>query len=584
MPSRKKTPKKPSKSSKSSSKKSSSKSSALPIIKPFRGIRYNVKKIPDLAKVTAPPYDVISPAGQKALYDRHPNNIIRLILGYQNPQDTESDNRYTRAEKDFEVWEKEGVLKREIKSSFYLYEQEFEIPGKGRFKRRGFLATRLLEDFGKGGIRPHEKTLAGPKADRLLLTKACKANLSPIFGLYADPKKQLTPYLAKYFSTKPTSEFRDDEGIAHRLWVVQDEELFEKANKLIGSKPLFIADGHHRYETALNYRNEEIKQPYDKPDSLHRYVMMFFSDMSDPGLLILPTHRVLHHWKGFDFAKLKKALSASFDIASFAKKDEFLQALKKAGQKKLQAFGMLAASKVDPAFYVLTLTDKKRNAIPALKKVSPASRPVDTVVLHKGILEALLKMKEEEQIDPRYMEFVKDENDAIAARDREGTNVVFLLSAPRMDVLSGVVEAGEVLPPKTTYFYPKLASGLVINPLTNDAANELGDTPLLDMVVAEPHDVLTLYDPIWKRGWKAIVVFPEDNSVDPIVWKEMQQILKAKALPDGTPVTALSLIVPRREDAVILRAKALAEGFACVAYPQAHPVWGKNTFWEVHED
>jgi len=427
-----------------------------PIIAPFRGTRYHLTQVEDLSKVTAPPYDVISPEGQKKLYDRDPHNIIRLILGYQRPDDNDQNNRYTRSAADLKAWVESGVLAREREPSFYLYEQHFSaktLDGEKTFIRRGFLALRRLEEFGKG-IRPHEKTLAGPKADRLLLTKSCRANLSPVFSLYSDPEGRLSDLMRKHFEKPPVADFADDDGVRQRLWAVSDPELFRKTNEIVGAKSLFIADGHHRYETAVAYRNFLREQNPNAPeDASFNYVMMFFSEMSDPGLLILPTHRVLHDWPGFDAASFEKSLREWFEIGVFSSDQEeaFLEKLQAVGRVGGHAFGMALAGRKD--FQLLILKENRKAEV----------SQVDTAILHQILLKGMLGLKEDDEKDPRFMRFVKDLQESIAARREPHVNAVFLVNPTPMQVLRDVAEQGQILPPKTTFFYPKLVSGLVLN-------------------------------------------------------------------------------------------------------------------------
>jgi len=447
--------------------------SPFPVIAPFRGLRYDLSSgAVDPAKVTAPPYDVINDAGQQRLYERDPHNVVRLILGRQFPGDAETDNRYTRAAADLAAWVRDGVLRRDAEPSFYLYEQEFALKDGARHVRRGFLALRRLEDFGKaesgkGMIQPHEKTLAGPKADRLLLMKSCHANLSPIFSLYSDSERILGRLLAPHFQKPPLADFADEDDVRQRLWRVSDTELFRKTDEIVGRKNLFIADGHHRYETALAYREWMRSRPegaHAPEDASFNYVLMFFSDMEDPGLVILPTHRVLHDWPGFDARAFKEKLAALFGATAFPEGDEaLLQALKREGARGSQAFGLALPGE---APVLLTLPRQRRDAIPALREVPAASRAVDTLILHRVIYRDLLGLKEEDDKDPRFMTFVKDAREALEALKDARTNAVFLLNTTPMNVLKGVVETGMVLPPKTTFFYPKLLSGLVFNPLS----------------------------------------------------------------------------------------------------------------------
>lgn len=440
--------------------------SSIPIIAPFRGLRYNPGKISDLSRVTAPPYDVISPEGQRRLYERDPHNIVRLILGYQHPSDTDADNRYTRAAADLNQWTREEVLVRDDAPSFYLYEQHFEvekIEGRRKYIRRGFLALRRLEKFedesGRGSVRPHEKTLSGPKADRLLLFKSCHANLSPIFSLYSDREGSIAAILKPYFDTVPLADFTDEQSVRHRLWKVSDRELFRKANSIIGTKSLFIADGHHRYETAVNYCDwMRGRHPDAPPTAPFRYVMMFFSEMSDPGLLILPTHRVLHDWPGFDLSALEKRLEDWFEISRHPRTDEkgLVRILEEGGKQGRHLFGMGVPGRDN--ILLLTLRREKESRV----------SKVDTAILHNVIFREMLGMSEDDQKDPRYLRFVKDTREALTASGEAGVNCVFITNAPPMPVLEEVVAEGKVLPPKTTFFYPKLVSGLVLNQIRPD--------------------------------------------------------------------------------------------------------------------
>ena len=426
--------------------------SGIPTIAPFRGVRYDPQKIADFRLVTAPPYDVISEIQQNRLYERSPYNVVRLILGRQYPADTEENNRYTRAVSDFKSWLQSGVLIRDPEPSVYLYEQSFEvfeIRGQGRFTRRGFLALRRLEEFEKGRIRPHEKTLSGPKADRLLLIKACGANFSPIFSLYSDPDHQWTNLLEPFFKIPSQVDFSDDEGIRHRLWRVSDPALFQKMNEILGGKNLFIADGHHRYETAIAYRDWMKKQfPHSTDDAAFNYVMMFFGEMSDPGLIILPTHRVLQNWPGFDAGNFKERLKEFFDFKTFAKdrKEAFLSELSNLRDRR--AIGILFPQ--EPGHHLI---------IP-----KPAAfQSIDTAILHQTIFRDVLKFKDEDEKDPRHLRFIKEMEEGFEALKDPQVNCVFLMNCPRMEDLRKVVESGQILPPKTTYFYPKLITGLVMN-------------------------------------------------------------------------------------------------------------------------
>lgn len=440
-------------------------STETPLIAPFHGVHYHPKKISDFSKVTAPPYDVISESFQKKLYETSPYNIVRLDLGLQFSTDNDQDNRYTRAAEDLQSWLKEGILTRDEKPSYYLYEQRFEVEGKGHFQRRGFFALRRLEEFNKGNILPHEKTLSGPKADRLLLMKSTRSNLSSIFSLYSDPEQKMSDLLRPYFNTDPILHFVDDHQIEHRLWGVSDPMLFQKTNEILGKKKLFIADGHHRYETGITYRNWRKGQEPHTPDERagYHYIMMFFAEMSDPGLLILPTHRVLQNWPGFDKSDFRRQLSHYFDIQIFKadQKEVFLKALQ--ASEKDHAFGILLPGETE--MLLMTLSRQKGGDIPCLEGLPVSLREVDTAILHESIFRGILKLGDDDEKNPKFLRFVKDTEEALKARHESRVNCVFIMNCPQMDVLKKVAEEGLILPPKTTYFYPKILTGLVLNQL-----------------------------------------------------------------------------------------------------------------------
>ena len=254
----------------------------MAIIKPFRGLRYNQDIIADVSAVMTPPYDVISPQEQDRYYQRHPSNIIRLDLGKDLSGDTEKENKYTRAAEIFDTWKKNGILKQEDAPAIYVYEQEFFADNQW-FVRRGFLSLVKLEPFDKGYIYPHEQTLPGPKADRLKLTQSCQANLSSIFALFPDENNTVDTYLSTMTVAKPTMNFVDDNGVKNRLWVIKEKQAVDTLVTLMKEKPLFIADGHHRYETSLVYKEQMRKDNGKLRDDLpFDYVMMVCVSMSNP--------------------------------------------------------------------------------------------------------------------------------------------------------------------------------------------------------------------------------------------------------------------------------------------------------------
>src|SRR3972149_4062903 len=286
----------------------------MAIIKPFCGLRYNKEIIADMSSVVTPPYDVISPEGQERYYQIHPNNIIRMDFGKDFSGDTKKTNKYTRAAEFLSNWRKQGILKQEDAPAIYIYDQEF-LSGNRWQVRRGFVALVKLEPFDKGYIYPHEQTLPGPKADRLKLTQSCQANLSSIFALFPDGNSEVDRYLSAMAVTKPEIDFTDDTGVKNKLWVIKEKQTIDRLVTLMKEKPLFIADGHHRYETSLAYKEQMRKEDGTLKDDLpFDYVMMVCVSMSNPGLKILPAHRLLRNIDERCFERIIPTLKESFHV------------------------------------------------------------------------------------------------------------------------------------------------------------------------------------------------------------------------------------------------------------------------------
>src|SRR3989304_4532133 len=264
----------------------------MPEIQAFRGIRYNLGHVGSLSDVVSPPYDVIGPELQDELYKKHPCNFIRIDLNRIEPgDDDEQDNRYTRAGRFLKKWQSEGVLFTEADPAVYIYYQDFEYAGT-KYTRRGFLARQRVSPFDEGQVFPHEETMSGPKLDRLMLMVVCKANLSPIFGLYPDPDKEAEKLLDQSVADKTPLGAPDKQGVVHRIWPVTELPVISAITALIGPKPIFIADGHHRYETSCKYRDEVYDSGFLSPNHSANYTLMMFVAMEDPGLIVMPTHRL----------------------------------------------------------------------------------------------------------------------------------------------------------------------------------------------------------------------------------------------------------------------------------------------------
>ncbi len=297
----------------------------MAMVVPFRGISYDQGKIGDLRQVVAPPYDVISPPEQEALYQRHPQNVVRLILNKERPQDHPQDNRYTRAAALYSAWQKENILARAPQPQFYFLQEEFSAsilpPGQrasasGSSVRRGFIGLIRLEEYSARVVLPHEKTQTKPRADRLALMEACQANFSQIFSLYTDEEGAMVPIYERVFSSGPPSmDVTDSEGVRRRLWMASDPAVLQRVREIMRTKEIFIADGHHRYETALAYREGQRKKfPNGTGRETYNFTMMYFAAMEDPGVFILPTHRVVYNLENFAADSFLDQLRSDFSV------------------------------------------------------------------------------------------------------------------------------------------------------------------------------------------------------------------------------------------------------------------------------
>jgi len=417
------------------------------IIRPFRGIIYDEKKVGDLTKVLAPPYDVISPSEQKFYHQLHPYNIIRIILGEEYPADTEEENRYTRARNYFKKWLSSGILVKEKVPAIYVYEQEYHFEER-RIRRRGFIVLMRLEKFGSGVIFPHERTLPHARLDRLRLLRACRANFSPIFSLYSDCSHRVDERIEKASSL---FSIRDKDGVKHSLGAIRDRKVIEEIAEEMKDKKVFIADGHHRYLTALSFREEM------GGGGGEDFVMMYFLNMEGGSATILPVHRVVRNLGVRELAQLKKNLSEFFNIEAFefsSKNEEqqrkrMLERVRGTGEDC--AFGMYCGER---RYYLLSLKENYKDSFQG---------KVDSAILNELILEKILKKKDWKKGED--IDFVKEEKKAVSLIRKGNYQVAFFLKPPSLRQIREISLAGKVMPPKTSYFYPKLLSGLVIREL-----------------------------------------------------------------------------------------------------------------------
>jgi uncharacterized protein (DUF1015 family) len=430
-------------------------------IRAFRAYRYDLGRVGALSDVIAPPYDVIDPALQQALYDRSPYNVVRLILNKESPQDTAADNRYTRSAHCLRDWLAEGILAQDSARSLYVYHQDFEVDGK-RHTRKGFLARVRLEPFGKGRIYAHEETMSGPKADRLKLFHATHMNLSAIFGLFPDEEGAVQRVLDDVAGKALPLEATDHLGVVSRLWPVSDQHAISTVTGLMGPKPVFIADGHHRYETGLHYLEErrgagEVRDDESAPN----FILMMLVSMSDPGLAILPTHRLISGLPDLTADRLRGLLAPHFEVEIAGRGESGAQAaweiIEADGGQELLGFGTVA----DGVWQTARLRAPQLMEQLAADH-SPAWRGLAVSVLHVAVLNQLLARGLSAAPQCRYVHLLREVTEATAARQCQLAALVPPATMRHVEQIAGHLEK---MPPKSTYFYPKLLSGLVFNSL-----------------------------------------------------------------------------------------------------------------------
>ncbi len=432
-------------------------------IRAFRGFRYDLGRVGALSEVVAPPYDVIDAALQEKLYYLSPYNAIRLELTRDEPTDNEHSNKYTRAAQTLREWLADNILRQDTARSLYVYEQEFTVEGR-TFIRRGFMARVRLEPFGSGKIFPHEQTLSGPKEDRWKLFTATGFNISPIFGLYPDPAGEVFHHLEPRIRSAPPLAAKDHLGVVHRLWVVTDSATISQVIGAMGPKPVYIADGHHRYETGLRYL-EQRRAAGEVPDdeAPANFCLMMLVGMSDPGLLILPTHRLVSGWTtSVTAAQLEAALAPDFDIVERTGNNpeaawEYIQM---DGAQSTLGFGTVA----DGQWLVAKLRDSRIMAELAPEH-SEAWRSLGVSILHQLVLQRLLPARVGGAPVCQYVHLLSEVTQAVA---QKACQLACLVPPATMAHVEQIASQGEKMPPKSTYFYPKLLTGLVFNSLKRD--------------------------------------------------------------------------------------------------------------------
>lgn len=438
----------------------------MALLRPFHVTHYRQDLNAELDKLITPPYDVISPEEQESFYQSHPLNIIRLVLGKQYETDSETDDRYTRAATTLREWMERGVLVSEKEPGFAVYQMQFKVPEGGFQTIDGIVGLVKVDDYGRGKVLPHEKTYEGPKEDQLRLLRACRSNLTPIHGLFDDESNAMVQVYRSVLKQEPRYETRDADGSVHRVWMIHDEALLSRIIDFMADKSIFIADGHHRYETARAFKAEMERSQEPVPGRGHEFVMMYLTAMNHPGLTILPAHRMVKGLEDFDLTKTLERLSASFEIEELCAWNgdkgeasrKMLERLKE-GAAEGGRFGLAVHG--DECLRLLKLKDSASIDEFMSPEIPSSLTDLDVTILGELILGhgfGLDKASCEGRIEysPLAQEALKK---ALGGK----VQLSFILNPTRVDQMRAAAELGHKLPHKSTYFYPKLSSGLILN-------------------------------------------------------------------------------------------------------------------------
>jgi uncharacterized protein (DUF1015 family) len=409
-------------------------------VKPLKALHYNLAAVTSLADVTAPPYDVIDARQRAALLARSPFNVVEIDL----PEAPAGGDPYEHADETLEAWTLDGVLAADREPAIWALTQEYSTPAGGRLTRRGFLARVRVTDYGPGLVRPHERTQPGPKEDRLRLTRATRHNLSPIFSLHPGGAWE---HIEPHLSGEPWGEVTDDDGTTHRVWRIGDPSVHDAIAAELADAELLIADGHHRYETARTYA-EEIGG-----DGPHRYTLMCLVSLEDPGLTVFGTHRLL---TGLDPEHLERGIREHFEVEDLLDRN-----VDPSGVEGTGVFGLIDADRR----LRLRLRDASEMDA-ALPDSSAAYRRLDAVILEEIILKGVLGMSADDIAAKRGLGYAKSVDEAVALVGDGSYDVAFLLRPTPVDQVREVAAAGDTMPSKSTFFFPKLLTGIVFNPLS----------------------------------------------------------------------------------------------------------------------
>jgi uncharacterized protein (DUF1015 family) len=429
-------------------------------IRPFRGVRYNLSLVKDLTQVICPPYDIIIPQMQQELYRRNDFNFVRIEFGRELPQDKDTDNRYTRAAATLKKWLEQGILKTDDKPSLYIYDHHFTYQGK-TYCRRSIYCLVKLEEWDKMIVRPHEGTLLRPKNDRLTLLWALQANTSPIMALYEDKDKRISSLLPKPTTGKPALNIQLDNGESHRVWAATDTAVNGRIRDCLAGQPLYIADGHHRYESALNYRRERgSSSPSRAAEEPYDFVLMSLVDMADPGLIILPAHRMVRGMLPSAIDGLMAGLETCFTVTEAAlDRTDMLSQIngllsEDKGEVKILLYGLKKES-----LFLLTLRDVSivRPMMPYFH--SDIYQKLDVSIADHVVLEELLGLTHE--MAGVFLDYANDAREAIRRVTEQEYQLAVIVNPIKPGIIKAIADAGDRMPRKSTYFFPKIPAGLV---------------------------------------------------------------------------------------------------------------------------
>jgi len=441
----------------------------MALIAPFKGIVYTPEKIKNPADVCTPPYDVISPEEQEEFYHRHPNSVVRLDFGKKNEHDTKNENSFTRAAANFNAWCSDDILVEDAVPAIYLTAVRFQVNGH-TVVRYGMIVRVKIEPFEKGIILPHEKTFSKVKSGRLNLMKSCHANFSPIFSLYSDPENDILSRLKKQANLQEADQdFVDSQGLGQRMWRITDESLLSSVTKDMADKIIYIADGHHRYETALNYRNwiSENTTGFTE-DHPANFVMMYLSCMDEPGLVIFSAHRLI---MGLDEATLKDFIDRSepyFDITEFPYHDENKNAVRMEFNAALESNNsnqtIGGALKNRKILYLLKTKPRIMENLFS-DEIPPSLINLDVTVLTHLVFMKIFGFDMARLDNEKLISYTSVWEEALDKIERKECEAAFILNPTKMDQVKEVSEAGLIMPRKSTYFFPKVITGQVMNKL-----------------------------------------------------------------------------------------------------------------------